>query len=383
MPMRLTDMAVRKLPSPKSGQKTYWDASIPGFGVRCSTRSKSFVVMYGPKRRLKTLGRYPDLGLADARRKAKVQLAQAQLSSDIAGRFDYQTVLDEYLADCAQRLRPSTMEGYKLYLRAIGFSGHVDRITRQEVLRKLRAYSDSRSSQNHAFTTFKVFFSWLVRQQYLARNPLDGLNRPHPAKSRDRVLSRDEIRQLLQHTLTHRDRFNDIVSLLLITGQRRGEIANLQWSEVDNDRLVFDARRTKNKYAHDVPMPSLAIDLLDKIEGGSSFVFGTNEMDIPFSGWARAQRRLLRETGLAHFTLHDLRRTFATVHAEIGTQIHVTERILNHRSGSISGVAAIYNRHSYLHEMRDAMDSYDHALRGLIGSVAALIQRGSESSGQL
>ncbi|WP_430449468.1 tyrosine-type recombinase/integrase [Rhodophyticola sp.] len=365
MRLRLTDIAVRKLALPSSGQQTYWDATTPGFGVRCSTRSKSYVVMYGPKRRLKTLGRHPELGLADARKRAKLQLVQHQSRSDDIGNFDYQMVLSEYLVDCEQRLRPSTIDGYTLYLSAIHFSGPVDQVTRQDIMRKIREYTKSPSSQNYAFTTLKVFFNWLVRYQYLQTNPLDGLNRPHAPTSRDRVLSRDETSQLLQYTLGNRDRFNDIVSLLLMTGQRRGEIAGLQWSEIDQGQLSFDAQRTKNKHRHDVPIPALAVDLLESIEGGSTYVFGTPEADTPFNGWARAQRRLLHETGLSPFTLHDLRRTFATLHADIGTPIHVTERLLNHRSGTISGVAAIYNRHSYLGEMKEATQLYGELLAKL------------------
>lgn len=366
MRLRLTDLAVRKLALPPSGQKTYWDTTTPGFGIRCSARSKSYVVMYGTKRRLKTLGRYPDLGLAEARNRAKIHLALHLSRSDTIGNFEYQVVLAEYLRDCEQRLRTSTLKGYRLYFNAIRFTGPVDRITRQDVLRQIQGCTKSPSSQNYAFTTFKVFFNWLVRHQYLQVNPLDGLKRPHVAKTRDRVLSPDEASQLLQYTLRNPDRFNTIVSLLLMTGQRRGEIAGLQWSEVDDGMLSLSGARTKNKHAHQVPIPVQAVDLIEAFEGGSTYVFGTPEVDIPFSGWTRAQRRLMQETEFAPFTLHDLRRTFATLHADIGTPIHVTERLLNHRSGTISGIAAVYNRHSYQSEMREATKHYSELLAKLI-----------------
>jgi len=90
--------------------------------------------------------------------------------------------------------------------------------------------------------------------------------------------------------------------------------------------------------------------------------------DKPFSGWAWHKARF--DEGLddvAPFTLHDLRRTFATIHAKIGTPIHVTEKLLNHVSGSISGVAAVYNRHSYIEEMRFAVKAYDDYLANLLG----------------
>ncbi|SDK84228.1 tyrosine-type recombinase/integrase [Aliiruegeria lutimaris] len=366
MRLRLTDLAIKKLALPTSGQQTYWDEATPGFGLRCSTRSKSFVIMYGPKRRLRTLGRYPELSLADARKQARVATGDILRNGDTARSFDYNAVLQEYLADCEKRLRTSTLDGYQLYLSSIPFSGPIDKVGRRDVLRAIEAYTTSPSSQNYAFTTFKVFFNWLVRQQYLSSNPLGSDNRPNASSTRQRTLSQEEVRTLLKFTGANRGRFHDIVSLLLLTGQRRGEIAALQWSEIDGDLLIFAADRTKNKHGHEVPLSSLAIELLNSIEGGATHVFGDQEVDQPYNGWSRAQRRLITETEIDHFTLHDLRRTFATFHAQIGTPLHVTERMLNHRSGSISGVAAVYNRHSYLEEMRDAMTRYDKFLANLL-----------------
>lgn len=106
------------------------------------------------------------------------------------------------------------------------------------------------------------------------------------------------------------------------------------------------------------------MQILDRPKVHDLFVFGDPDSDQPFSGWSRAHHRLLRETGLTHFTLHDLRRTFATVHAKLGTPIHVTERLLNHLSGTVSGVAAVYNRHSYEREMVLAQATFaDFAVR--------------------
>jgi integrase len=254
------------------------------------------------------------------------------------------------------------MKGYDLYLGHIRFPGAIGDVRPADVMRAIALYTDKPSSQNYAFTTFKVFFNWAARRQYLKRNPLDALKRPNRTYSRDRVLSEDEVRTLLTYTLNQRSRFNDIVSLLLLTGQRKSEIAELSWSEVDRDLLVFSAFRTKNKREHVVPICQMALDLLGAIDGGSTYVFGTAERDAPFNGWNRAQRGLLEATSLPHFTLHDLRRTFATMHARLGTPVHVTERLLNHASGTVSGVAAVYNRHSYLDEMKQATDTFDAML---------------------
>lgn len=368
MKQRLTDLGVKKLSLPLKGQVTYWDETTPGFGVRCSARSKSYVVMYGERRRLKTLGRYPDLSLAEARRKAKHYLATVTQVPDPKLEFDYETVVEEYLSDCQTRLRDSTLEGYNVYLRGIRFSGPISAISQGEVIRAIEQFTSKPSGQNYAFTSLKVFFNWAVRRQYLASNPLGALKRPHRSQSRDRVLSDVELKTLLKHTLRQRGRFNDIVSLLVLTGQRRGEIAGLLWSEIDGDRLVLPSVRTKNKREHVLPLGPKAVELLKNIDGGSQHVFGLPDDDRPFNGWSKAQKRLHRGTGLGHFTLHDLRRTFATIHARLGTAVHVTEKLLNHSSGTISGVAAVYNRHSYMDEMRTAMKLYEGHIADILTS---------------
>jgi len=366
MKRRLTDLGVKKLATPSKGQVTYWDETTPGFGVRCSARSKSFVVMYGERRRLKTLGRYPDLPLAEARRQARLFLSTQTQLHDPKREYDYEAVVEEYLRDCQARLRASTLEGYNVYLNGINFGGQISEISQGDVIRAIERFTVRPAGQNYAFTTFKVFFNWAVRRQYLDANPLEALKRPHPARSRDRVLSDVELKALLAHTFSRRGRFNDIVSLLVLTGQRRGEIANLTWSEIHKDRLVLPPERTKNNREHVLPLGKKSIDLLNDIEGGSDHVFGLPDDDRPFRGWSKSQKRLLRETGLDHFTLHDLRRTFATLQARLGTPIHVTEKLLNHSSGTISGVAAVYNRHSYFEEMRNAIDAYESYIEELV-----------------
>lgn len=365
---RLTDLAVKKLACPTKGQLTHWDELTPGFGVRCSSKRKSFVVMYGEKRHLKTLGRYPDLPLAEARRHAKLFLATQDQVGDPQREHDYEAVVEAYLRDCQRRLRDSTLEGYALYLTKVRFTGPISKVEQGHVLRSIEQYTKSSSSQNYAFTTFKVFFNWAVRRQYLERNPLSALKRPNEIRPRERVLSDDELGILLSYTHENRGRFNDIVTLLALTGQRKGEIAKLLWSEIDEDLLVLTADRTKNKREHVVPLGRRALALLHSIEGSGRYVFGTAAGDKPYNGWSRSQRRIIRDTNLDHFTLHDLRRTFSTIHARIGTPIHVTEKLLNHVSGTISGVAAVYNRHSYLEEMREAVAQHDDFIAKLIKS---------------
>jgi len=366
MKQRLTDLGVKKLSLTERGQLTYWDTATPGFGLRCSSKSKSFVVMYGVRRQLKTLGRFPHLSLSDARKRAKLFLSAQTLEPEKNPEHEYQTVAEAYLQDCEGRVRPTTMKGYVLYLRGITFKRSISKITGNDVIRKIQSNTNSPSSQNYAFTTFKVFFNWAVRRGYLERNPLGALKRPHKMTPRERVLEDQELQTLLFYCRDNPDRFTQIVQLLIFTGQRKGEIANLEWQDVDDDKLIIPGSRTKNKREHTVPLGNYALELLHQIEGGRIFVFGTPYDDKPFNGFGKSTKRMLDDARLAHFTLHDLRRTFATIHAKIGTPIHVTEKLLNHVSGTISGVAAVYNRHSYMEEMRGAVGAYDDYLRELI-----------------
>jgi integrase len=155
------------------------------------------------------------------------------------------------------------------------------------------------------------------------------------------VLSPKELKLIWQYD---HPPFSDILKLCILTGQRRSEIAATTSDWIDGDVLHIPAHITKNKRPHSLP------------------ITGRSKQYLPvggFNGWSKAKVRIDKHIPLQHWTIHDLRRTFSTIHAEIGTPLHVTEKLLNHVSGTVSGVAAIYNRHTYMIEMRDALEAYD------------------------
>ncbi len=124
--------------------------------------------------------------------------------------------------------------------------------------------------------------------------------------------------------------------------------------------ITFPVTATKNKRRHTIPISPLIVELLSEIP------FGQN--GNAWNGWSNGKRRIDRYVEIPHWTIHDLRRTFSTIHAEIGTPIHITERFLNHASGSVSGVVGVYNRYSYLDEMRLAQKKYEHCLLNIVNS---------------
>lgn len=365
MKAHLTDMAIRKLAHPSQGQVTYWDEATPGFGLRCSPKSKSFVVMFGEKRQLKTLGRYPSLTLQDARRAARLFLSEASFGKHQEVTIAYDQAVTRFLTDCESRLRPLTVREYRRHLKFFAFTKHLADIERSDIFAKLEELRSTPTNQNYAFTAMKVFLNWCVRNQYLPHNPIGAEKKPARLRSRDRVLNDDELRVLYRHVLENRDLFNDLVALLILTGQRKSEIGNLRWDEIDQGCLVLSGDRTKNHRAHTLPLPKTALHLIETRSGVSSYVFPGRDASRPFNGFRRAKNKLDKALGIDHFTLHDLRRTFSSNMARLGVPIHVTEKMLNHQSGSFGGVAGVYNRHGYREEMLAAMREYESFLNRL------------------
>ena len=215
------------------------------------------------------------------------------------------------------------------------------------------------------FTSIKVFLNWCVRNQYLAINPIAADKKPARLYSRERVLKDDEMRLVYRHVQQTRSLFHDLVALLILTGQRKSEIGNLQWDEIDQGNLVLSGDRTKNHRAHTLPLSKNALHIIETRDGASPYVFPGKDLSRPFNGFRRAKDNLDRELGIDHFTLHDLRRTFSSNMARLGVPIQVTEKMLNHQSGSFGGVAGVYNRHGYMSEMDAAMQEYECFLEDL------------------
>ena len=301
-------MAVKKLTHPAQGQVTYWDETAPGFGLRCAPKSKSFVVMFGKKRRLKTLGRNPALSLQDARRDARLLLSEASFGKHQDAGVTYEHAVSRFLSDCEGRLRPLTVREYRRHLLYFGFSKNLGDVERSDIVTKLEELRSTPTNQNYAFTSMKVFLNWYVRNQYLAHNPIAADKKPARLYSRERVLNDDEMRLLYRHVRQTRSLFHDLAALLILTGQRKSEIGNLRWEEVDQGKLVLSGDRTKNHRAYTLPLSKTALHIVETRDCASPYVFPGRDMSLPFNGFRRAKDNLDNELGIDHFTLHDLRR---------------------------------------------------------------------------
>jgi integrase len=149
-------------------------------------------------------------------------------------------------------------------------------------------------------------------------------------------------------------------------GQRRGEIAGLryEWIDWQNRTITFPAAITKNKRAHTIPFGHRVEELLKKGKS-KGMLFPGRGVDTSFDGWSKSKPRFDARCPLPHWTLHDLRRTFATNLAALCVPVHVTEKALNHVSGTTGGIVAVYQRHTYEKEVRDAMETWEDYLTEL------------------
>ena len=361
--MRLTSLSIDKLSAPEKGQKTHFDDGLPGFGIRISQGgSKSFVVVYGRKRQLKTLGRYPKISLKDARAAARRFQSEAALLSnrnDIPVSIDFDEAKQLFLADANKRLKGSTSEAYDWLLnRHFRLEKKLAEIARADVMQIVDGLKATPSQQQHAFVAIRTLMNWCVKRGLIEHSPVPSMS--FKTSSRSRILSDMELAELWQLTSELNSVFGDLVRLLILTGQRRGEISRLQSEWIKDNTITFPSTETKNRREHTIPVGSKSLEIIERNDAGFGFLFPSRDIaDRPFNGWSKSKRNLDRILSFSDYTLHDLRRTFASNHARLGTPIHVTERLLNHVSGSFSGVAGIYNRYSYVDEMREACRSYE------------------------
>lgn len=364
--MRLTDLLIRKIASPESGQKTYYDDNLPGFGVRVSQGgTKSYVVMYGKNRRLKTLGRYPTMSLKDARAAAKRVQGELALRSPQGWEkpnISFQEAKERFLADSEARNKPKTVYEYRRLLnRYFTYEKKLHEITRHDIMKVVGKLKNTPIEERAAFVAIRTLMNWAVKHGLIDASPVPKLT--YQAQARSRVLSDLELKLVWKRAKEVGYPHGRIIQLLILTGQRRGEVAALRRSWINNDTITFPAGFTKNKREHTIPIGPHTKQLIGELPDNTDLLFPSRfGDDAPWNGWAKAKRYFDEPLQIAPWTLHDLRRTYSSKMAELGVPIYVTEKLLNHVSGTVSGIAAVYNRYSYMEEMQRAASRFEQAV---------------------
>jgi integrase len=408
--MKLTALNVESL-KPSAARQEILDRDGLYFIVQPSG-VKSWALRYRRKSDGKavkhTIGSYPMLSLKDARSAAIALRAEIERGADPHGAKvvarrraaeaddSFEAVVRRYITDRQSRGKRSWLWTARLLgLMADGSDslavirdGSTDRHGRRRVslvdrwgTRRISDMTDTDIIRavdqvaNHApvaanrlHAVLSAFFGWARGKRLVTVNPCANLERPAEEKVRDRVLTDNELRTvwLAAGELGHPHA--GIVRLLILTGQRRGEIADLRWNEIDLDERVIHlpAARVKNGRAHDVPLSAQALAVV----AGLPRLIGVERLFTvrrkPFRSFYYMRERLGADSGVTDWTIHDLRRTVASGLQRLGVRLEVTEAVLNHKSGSVSGITAVYQRHDYATEKRDALQRWADYVDALV-----------------
>lgn len=397
--MKLTAANVESM-KPTDRRQEKPDTLCPGlYLVVQPTGKKGWQVRYrhGGVHRRMSLGAYPVLSLADARQRARDAFAKVAEGRDPAeevrtakapkpdkDRDTVRALVALFDKRHLSKLRSGATVRRELDRHVVAKWGDRDvtTITRRDVLDLLDGIMDSgrATTSNRVRAYLGGFFNWCVERDVLAITPMTGVKRPAKEASRDRVLSDDEIRWFWQACEAEGFPWGALGKLLLLTGQRLNEAAQMTEGEIRGDVWHMSAERTKNGRAHDVPLSDAARAVLagvDQIEGRPGFIFTTTGK-TPVSGFHKGRAHLAegmaqiaaKERGapveIPHWTFHDLRRTAATGMARLGIAVRVTEAVLNHVSGTAGGIVSVYQRHDYAAEKRAALEAWARFVAQLV-----------------
>jgi len=381
--IRLTKTAIDALPTPPS-ELVYWDATLPGFGVKVTPAGrKVFIVLYrtsgaGSRLRKYTIGPYGRVTLHIARNEAQRILAARIEGRDPASekqearrRLTTDRIDDLVEVFIAQHVskRRSAVEISRVLKRELvdrWGSRSVHEITRRDLIQLVSEIVDRGApvAANKTLKLAKTFFGWCVGKAILDRSPGDGLKPPTREVARDRVLTDDELRQIIAAARKIGGAYGGIVEVLALTAQRREEVAQITWGEVDLEKAVWTlpGSRTKNGKPHIVHLSQPAVRTISGRPTTTTYVFASGPTRL--GGFSDRKLELDRKSQVSGWRLHDLRRTAVSGMARLGVAPHIADKILNHTSGTISGVAAVYQRHEFMEERKEALNLWgEHVAR--------------------
>lgn len=314
----------------------YWDANFPGFGLRVGKRKKVFILVHGKGRNMVTIGAYPAMSLKEARSEAKRLQGTLPIKKGKTPRA-FSDVLRAFLDDSDKRLKRDTVSQYRYYLTVCPLD--LENLTRAHIKEQLSKFDDKPHSQNYAHATLRIFLNWCLKEEIIETHPLMRSGPPNKLRSRDRVLSDEELARIWRCTTD--TTYGRIVRLLILTGQRRIEVRNLKPEDV-TDVLTF---HTKGDRINILPITPLIRENL--------------VLPFKFNNWADAKAKFDTDCQV-DWVHHDARRTLATRLASLGVNFFTIERILGHALGK---VASVYQRYSYLKEMEEALLLWEAHIR--------------------
>jgi integrase len=350
--MRLSDVIIRRLESPTRGNRITWDSDVAGFGARITAAgSRAFVFNYrvratGQSRRI-TIGQFPNWSTSTARVEAKRLKRLVDTGEDPLGEIVEQReaptvadLIDRFEREHLPKRRPSTVRGYKIIVTKhirpffgkhtrvadVGFAD-IDRLHR-----KITA-TGSTYIANRAIAVCSKMFALAIKWNWCEKNPCIGIEK-NPEAKRKRYLVGDELQRLTAALADTSDKqFVSAITLLLLTGARKGEVLAMRWADLDLQRGVWTklASATKQKNDHAVPLSEAAREVLSKItRSNSEFVFPSSAEVGHLVDISDSWEALCARAGIEGLRVHDLRHSFASLLVSSGASLPLIGALLGH-----------------------------------------------------
>lgn len=369
----LTDTKVAAIKPPKAGQEEHRDNKVTGLRLRVGTSGKKTWIVRaraGEKIVNRKLGVYPAMGLGAARTAAgKLLEAIGRDGSTEAADRTFGAVATAWL----EKKRADKKRNKSVGLQERRLELHVlpkwrDRkiadLKRRDV-RDLVEGIEGDVLPNRVLTLVRTIFRFALSRDWIDASPAEGIDKPKEEVERDRWLDMAEAKRVWDAAQLLGYPFGPYVRALLLTGQRRTEVASMRWQDVDLDAgtWILKAADTKGERAHMVPLSAPMLDLLNALPQLGDYIF-TTDGETHISGFAKAKARLdaliaakhSQPECLAPWTLHDLRRTVGTHMARLGITKDVRARVLNHAMQGVTDRA--YNVFDYASDKRSALDRW-------------------------
>lgn len=387
MKRELSNRYLESLKTPAAGRLEISDTKRVGLRFRLSSSGRATWVyekrVKGGHKRKHTLGTWPEpVGLSRARSLALEIEAEAARGFDRVAELEARKISDE-IAKVAQLTVQKVLDIYsELHLSGlktgserkhqieISIPDHLGRpisdLTRKDLQGAVDAKvkAGRRVSANRVRSALLAFTNWAWERGYIDCQIGAGVAKPTTEHARDRVLSIQEVQAIYNSSHDLGNLWGPAVRLMLLTGQRRGEILKLRWDEVqiDKTRIVKDGRATKNGKPHITHLSPPALSEITALDNERTGYLFTTTGTTPISGVSKVKQRFDKLLGedFAPWRFHDFRTAMATALAESGEPETVVDRILNHSaSGSApSAVARVYNQSAQLPQRAAALDKW-------------------------
>lgn len=394
--LRLTDPFIRHHPAPNKRIEIY-DENTPGLALRITkTGHKSFVYRYRFNDKVKryTIGSYSKMSLKEARNEAgelaykvnhgidPMEEKKERKKRPEPKKFEY--LVEQYKKRHFPKLRSSTQKTYGERIDGEmmpAFKGMaIKDITRTEILDLLEEIAYDRGKTTHSNRVRAILssmFSFAVQKEIAEYNPVKSIKPLGKENKRDRVLTEQEIKKLWEGFHTMLTPTGSLLKILLLLGQRKGETSRMEWDHIKDGIWTIPKEQTKADRKHFVPLPPLALEIIERLENDSPYVFESYRNEGEPIKWINAGfNRLAESLNISDIKIHDLRRTAATYMAELGTDRTILGKVLNHKGlAGDSQVTARYDRYSYMEEKQTALNRWSHKLQQIIEGKESKIHK--------